>query len=236
MPAGCHHKSLLSDPEILKQTAAGTAESETLVLQGGNWEKPPTPAPGTPDGDLQIAQALFRAEQYVKAARAFEEVAEKHKQNSQVHEQALYMKAESEYQQEKYVQARDSFEELLKTYPGSPHRSNATQRIFEIGDKWLEDARADVRRVHPSAFPRRFFKYDPDHRPLFDEDGHAIKSLEFVRDHDPNGPLADDSLMMAAGYYFSVGDYREADLFSDQLIHNYPRSEHQAEAHLMSAE
>src|SRR5438128_12409346 len=90
LPAGCHHKSVLSDPEILKQTVGGATESGTLVLQGGTWEKPPAPTPGTPEGDLEIAQVLFRTEQYVKAARAFEEVAEKHKQKAQVHEQALY--------------------------------------------------------------------------------------------------------------------------------------------------
>ena len=232
---GCHHRSILSDAATLKEAAAAGPDYETLVLQANNWEQPATPEPGTPDGDLHIAESLFRAEDYAKAARAFEEVAEKHKARPDVHERAIYMKAESEYQQGRYNDAKDSFELFVKTYPGSRHQSAAMQRIFAIADYWLDDARRDVRRGKPSTL-HRFLHVNSDKKPVFDIDGHAIHALEYVRDKDPNGPLADDTLMMAAGYQYSVGDYKEADLLFDRLVHDYPHSEHQAEAHLMSAE
>jgi outer membrane protein assembly factor BamD (BamD/ComL family) len=231
---GCWHKSVLRDPKVLEQAATAT-EREALVLRAGNWEKQQAPEPGTAQGDLHVAQALFRAEDYPKAAKAFEEVAENHKGNAEVHEQALYMKAEANFQQGKYVDARDGYEELLKTYPGSRHRGDAARRMFQIADIWLEEAREDMRRGSRSSLGR-FVHFEPDRKPLFDQDGHAIKNLENVRQHDPNGPLADDSLMVAAGYHFSMGDYQEAALLSDQLIHNYPRSEHQAQAHLLNAQ
>jgi outer membrane assembly lipoprotein YfiO len=234
-PTGCQHKSLLTDPHVRHDVSAD-AGYETLVLQAGSWQKTEPPTPGTPQGDLHIAEALFQAEDYKRAAKAFEEVADKHKNNTEVHEKALFMKAESEYQQRNYVKARDSFEQLIKTYPGSPHLAQASQRVFDIANYWLEDARRDVRKGHAASFPRRFFQFEPDRKPLFDIDGHAIQSLEYERNHDPNGPLADDSLMMTAGYHYTMGDYREADLFYDQLIHNYPRSEFQPQAHLLSAE
>jgi outer membrane protein assembly factor BamD (BamD/ComL family) len=233
--SGCQHRSLLTDPDILKQTAASSGEKETLVLQAANWEKPQPAEPGTPHGDLQIAEALFRAEDYDKAAKAFEEVADKHKDVADVHERALFMKAESEYQLGLYAEARDSFQEFRKVYPGSRYVSAAMQHLFTISDTWLEDARKDVRRGKPSTV-HRFLNVDPDRKPYFDIDGHAIETLKYVRENDPNGPLADDSLMMAAGYHFTMGDYQEAAALTDQLIHSYPHSEFQAQAHLMNAE
>ncbi|MBI3465436.1 MAG: tetratricopeptide repeat protein, partial [Planctomycetes bacterium] len=206
--AGCQHKSLLTNPDVITRSSAN-AGYEKLVLQAGSWQKAETPPPGTPQGDLHIAETFFQAEDYKSAAKAFEEVADKHKNNTEVHEKALFMKGESEYQQHNYVGARDTFEQLIKTYPGSPHLAQATQRIFDIGNLWFEDARRDLRRGQPHSFPRRFFVFDPGHKPLFDIDGHAEKSLEYVCEHDPNGPLADDSLMMRAGYHYNLGDYRE---------------------------
>ena len=108
------------------------------------------------------------------------------------------------------------------------------QHLFAIGDTWLEDARKDVRHCKPSTV-HRFLNVEPDRKPYFDIDGHAIETLKYVRENDPNGPLADDSLMMAAGYHFTMGDYQEAADLTDQLIHNYPHSEFQAQAHMMNA-
>jgi outer membrane protein assembly factor BamD (BamD/ComL family) len=232
---GCQHGSVLSDPEVLKHYGGTVADSETLVLQASTWEKPEPAEPGSPQGDLQIAEYLFRDQSYAKAAKAFAEVAEKHKKVPAVHERAIFMKAESEYEQGLYNEAKDSYEEFRKAYPGSRLVPLAMQRLFAISDTWLEDARRDVRRGRPSTV-HRFFNFEPNRKPLFDIDGHAVKTLEYVRDNDPNGPLADDSLMMAAGYHFTMGDFQEAENATDQLIHSYPHSEHQAQAHLLNAE
>jgi outer membrane protein assembly factor BamD (BamD/ComL family) len=235
LATGCQHRSVLTDPEILQHYGGNLQESETLVLQAADWEKPDTAAPGTPQGDLQIAELLFRDQSYAKAAQAFTEVAEKHKSVTPVHERAIFMKAESEYEQGLYKEAKDSYEEFRKAYPGSRLVSQAMQRLFVIGDLWLEDARRDVRRGRPSTV-HRFLNFEPNRKPLFDIDGHAIKTLEYVRENDPNGPLADDSLMMAAGYHYTMGNYSEAENATDHLIHSYPHSEHQAKAHLLNAE
>jgi outer membrane protein assembly factor BamD (BamD/ComL family) len=232
---GCQHRSILSDPEILKHYGGSISDSETLVLQAATWEKPEPAAPGTPQGDLQIAEYLFRDQEYAKAAKAFSEVAEKHKNSAAVHERAIFMKAESEYEQGLYKDARDSYEEFRKAYPGSRLVPQAMQRLFAISDTWLEDARRDVRRGRPSTV-HRFLNFEPDRKPLFDLDGHAIETLKYVRENDPNGPLADDSLMMSAGYFFTMGDYRETENATDQLIHSYPHSEHQPQAYLLNAE
>ena len=93
---GCHHRSVLSDPDVLAAVTTDSDESQSLVLQAGKWEKAAKPEPGTPQGDYQIAEALYRSEDYPKAERAFEEVADKHKKDAEIHERALFMKAEAE--------------------------------------------------------------------------------------------------------------------------------------------
>jgi outer membrane protein assembly factor BamD (BamD/ComL family) len=233
--AGCHRNSVLSDPETLKHYGVSVSDRETLVLQASNWEQSEPAAPGTPQGDLMIAEYIFRDQEYAMAAKAFAEVAEKHKDTPAVHERATFMKAESEFEQGLYAEARDSYEEFRKAYPGSKLSAQTNERLFAISDAWLEDARKDVRRGRPSSI-NRFVNFEPDRKPLFDLDGHAIETLKNVREHDPNGPLADDSLMISAGYHFTMGNYREAENATDQLIHSYPHSEHQAEAHLLNAE
>ena len=189
LSVGCQYKSAFSGSGALSQAAAGSERSETLVLQAGQWNKHDAPVPGTPDGDIQLAKSLFRRENYENAERAFGEVIKEHKDNADAREFALFMKAEAQFHQAKYPKARDSYEELLKEYPGSKHLSAATQRLFTIADKWLEDARADIRRGKPNPFPNRFVQLDRQRKPIFDRDGHAIKLLEFVREREPNGPL-----------------------------------------------
>ena len=60
-------------------------------------------------------------------------------------EKILYYLAECQYQQGKFYAANDSFEKLLNTYTGSPHKDKAVEREFAIAEAWFaagEDASA----------------------------------------------------------------------------------------------
>ncbi|MHC4180387.1 MAG: tetratricopeptide repeat protein, partial [Planctomycetota bacterium] len=50
---------------------------------------------------------------------------------------------------------------------------------------------------------------------------------------DPTGPLADDSIMATANAYFGRGRYEDASYYYDLLRTEYPRSEHQIQAHVL---
>ncbi|MFV2065683.1 MAG: outer membrane protein assembly factor BamD [Pirellulales bacterium] len=70
-------------------------------------------------------------------------------------------------------------------------------------------------------------------RRAFDTFGHALKVYENIRLNDPTGPRADDALMATATAYFMRGRYEDADYHFDLLRREYPKSEHQFEAHLL---
>jgi outer membrane protein assembly factor BamD (BamD/ComL family) len=54
-----------------------------------------------------------------------------------------------------------------------------------------------------------------------------------VRLNDPTGPLADDSIMATADAYFLKGRYEDAAYHYDLLRKEYPKSEHQVQAHVL---
>ncbi len=67
----------------------------------------------------------------------------------------------------------------------------------------------------------------------FDTIGQALRVYENIRLNDPTGPLADDALMATANTYFKLGRYEDADYHYGLLRREYPRSQHQFEAHLL---
>ncbi len=233
---GCLRRSILSDRDVLAKVSAAAQSPEVLVLRAGHWEQGKSPGPGTPEGDLHIAETLYRQEQFAEAEQAFEEVAELHADTPEVHERAMFMRAEACFQQGKFARARDCYEELVEKYPGGKYVEPALRRLFAIADVWLDEAREEISRGEANPFPDRFVNFEFGRKPVFDLDGNAVRVLDYIRQQEPNGPLADDSLIMSAGYLFGTGKYEEAELYLDQLIREYPDSEYQPKAHLLSAE
>ena len=70
-------------------------------------------------------------------------------------------------------------------------------------------------------------------RTLFDTHGHAMRVYDRVRLDDPTGPLADDSIMATANAMFVKARYEDADYYYTLLRTDYPKSEHQFQAHLL---
>ena len=60
-----------------------------------------------------------------------------------------------------------------------------------------------------------------------------MKTYENIRLNDPTGPLADDAIMATANSYFRRGRYNDADYQYDLLRKEYPRSDHQFNAHML---
>jgi outer membrane protein assembly factor BamD (BamD/ComL family) len=60
-----------------------------------------------------------------------------------------------------------------------------------------------------------------------------MKAYENIRLNDPTGPLADDAVMATANSYFLRGRYIDADAQYDILRKEYPRSQHQYDAHIL---
>ena len=168
---------------------------------------------------------LFRREQYSEAAKEFKQTIARWP-NSQIEQDARFYLGESQFFQDDYKAAVDSYEALLEKHPNSPYIDNIIKRQFEIARYWEQHHNHDPHwPVTPNLFDGT--------RPLFDTLGTSLKVYENIHLNDPTGPLADDAIMATANSYFLRGRYNDADYQYSLIRSEYPRSEHQFEAHLL---
>jgi outer membrane protein assembly factor BamD (BamD/ComL family) len=174
---------------------------------------------------FQEGQALLEQKKYAEASAKFKSAAARWP-DSVLEEDALFWQAECYFFSDEYPQAQDTYDNLLKKYDNSRYLDTVTKRLFSIGRYWeqLEQAHS-----HWPITPNLTDK----ERPWFDTFGNALKAYETVRMKDPTGPLADDSIMATANAYFGKGRYEDASYYYDLLRKEYPRSEHQLQAHIL---
>jgi outer membrane protein assembly factor BamD (BamD/ComL family) len=175
--------------------------------------------------DLEEAERLFQQKKYRQAAKKYKEAADR-AIDMRLKEDALFMTAESYFFADRYIKARDAYNELASQYPSTRYLDRLIDREWNIAQYWekYEDHSPDW-PMTPNAWDRT--------RPWFDTVGHAIKTYENIRMNDPTGPRADDAVMATAGIYFRRGRYDDADYNYGLLRSEYPRSEFQFEAHLL---
>lgn len=175
--------------------------------------------------DYAAGEDLFRHEKYAEAAARFKEAASQWPE-SQLEQDALFQMGESLFFAEKYPDANNAYEKLIRKHPNSPHLDKIITRQFSIARYWDEYHNYNPNWV---LTPNFFHKT----RPLFDTIGRSMKTYENIRINDPTGPLADDAIMATANSYFLRGRFNDADQQYDLLRKDYPRSDHQYEAHLL---
>jgi len=186
----------------------------------------------TPAPDEALAKTLYQEGEELYQAGKYSEAAEKFKDaaarwpDSRLEEDSLFMLGESQFFADQYPRANDTYEKLLKKYGYTRHLDKAVARQFAIGRYWEQlDATAPAWLLG--------FQFSDGSRPKFDTWGYALKAYQSVREHDPTGPLADDSIMATGNAYFLKGRYEEAGYQYDLIRKDYPRSDHQLQAHLL---
>ncbi|MCA9040402.1 MAG: tetratricopeptide repeat protein [Planctomycetaceae bacterium] len=212
--------------------------------------------------EYQRAMKLHDEGEFSKAESAFKKLAKANKDNA-LHEDSMFMLAECQFQQKRYPQAQDSYDELLNAYPSTRHTTQATQRLFQIGRYWLDfeeivtpneiqqvdfeqpgkqhalsttEETAQKKSQRPLSQRYALVPNLGDRsRPYFDTEGRAIEALRSVWLKDPTGPLADDALMMTGSYYLRQGDYVEADRFFTLIRDEYPDSPHFRNAYVFGS-
>jgi TolA-binding protein len=175
--------------------------------------------------DFAEAEDLFRHEKYSEAAKAYKRAAAGWP-DSQLEQDAMFKMSESYFFAARYSKANNGYEKLIRKYPNSTYLDNIITRQFSIARYW-----------------EQYHDYNPDWvmtpnlinktRPLFDTIGRSMKVYENIRLNDPTGPWADDAVMATANSYFRRGRYNDADFQYDLLRKEYPRSQHQFEAHIL---
>lgn len=173
---------------------------------------------------------LFQRRQYAEAAKQFAITLDRVPEKSVVlEEDAMFMLAESLFFSEQYNKAEDAYEALLKKYEFSRYVDRAVAKQFAIGRYWEQFDKAEPHwAITPNFTDKR--------RPMFDTWGYALKSYEHVRLNDPTSPMAEHALMATANAFFVAGRFEDASFHYDQLRKEYPKSQHQLRAHLLSLE
>jgi outer membrane protein assembly factor BamD (BamD/ComL family) len=175
--------------------------------------------------DFAMGEDLFRYEKYGQAAKAFKRAAAGWP-DSQLEQDAMYKMAESHFFAAHYSAANNAYEKLIRKYPSSPHLDKIITRQFSIARYWEQYQNYNPNWVvTPNVFDKK--------RPLFDTIGRSMKVYENIRLNDPTGPLADDAIMATANSYFLRGRWTDADSQYDLLRKEYPRSDHQFDAHIL---
>ncbi|MDA1016784.1 MAG: outer membrane protein assembly factor BamD [Planctomycetota bacterium] len=163
-------------------------------------------------------------------------------------EDALFLVAEAQFEQDKRPHAQDHYEALLSDYASTRHMDQITKRLFSIGQEYLgfpEFATTDEIKQVNFENPRsgqdnpKSPKYrDPTlkvpilpnfhdkTRPTFDTQGHAMRALKSIWLHDPTGPLADDAVMLEATYHLRNQNWAEAARKFKLLREQFPQSPH----------
>lgn len=194
--------------------------SSTLVLGSDGW-RPMMKPRSDPEADRQLeeAMALFKQGKLAEAESAFQKIARNRKGNHWG-EKAQFHLAECQYQQRKYVKAHDSFERLFADYPGTEFLDKLVSREYALAQLWLGQS-------DPAAKPEQklaWYSHFNGEQPFLDTAGMGLKALEHVRQHDPEGALADDAVLQVADYHMRVGDYESAAIYYDQLITMHAKS------------
>ena len=174
---------------------------------------------------LEEGDSLFRQKEFAKAAARYR-VAYKRWPDSPLEEEALFKAGESEFFADRYSKADDAYGLLIKKYPSTQYLSQLVLRRFAIGRYWEQFDRA---HPHWPLTPNLVDKT----RPMFDTGGHSLRVYERIRLDDPTGPLSDDAVMATANAHFLKGHWEEADYHYGLLRSEYPKSEHQFQAHLL---
>ena len=175
--------------------------------------------------DFNAAEELFRREKYSEAAKLYKK-ASAGWPDSQLEQDAMFMLAESYFFGARYPKATNAYEKLIRKYPNSPHLDKIITRQFAIARYWEQYEHYNPNwPVTPNFFDKT--------RQLFDTIGRSIKNYENIRLNDPTGPLADDAIMATANSHFLRGRWVDADEQYDLLRKEYPRSDHQFEAHIL---
>lgn len=178
----------------------------------------------------------------------------KNKRRDRLREDAMFMQAESQYMQQRYAYAQDSYVLLMKEFPSTRYLDRSTQRLFDVASTWLGSpsfaTTNEIQQVNleqPKATLPQNVTEKPPHsailvpnltdrsRPVFDTPGRALQALKSIWLNDPTGPLADDALMLTASYYFRKGDYQEADRVFSILREEYPKSPHLESAFVLGS-
>ena len=173
---------------------------------------------------MEEGKTLYRAKKYAEAAAKFAVAADRWP-DTPLEENAMFLEGESEFFDDQYSKAYDTYGGLLKKYMNTRYLDTVSQRLFAIGRYWEQCYNAKPSwATTPNLTDKK--------RPMFDTWGYAVQAYERIGTYDPTGPLADTAKMALGNAYFRDNNFGSAAEQYDSLIKTYPNSKYQMTAHV----
>jgi tetratricopeptide (TPR) repeat protein len=181
------------------------------------------------EAKMATAEEHFTAGEYAEARPIFASLADNTRNPLLLAEKARFKEAECHRLSKDYPKAVDTYHRLLMDHQTGAYRRAACKEIFEIADYWLDDTRAEFEaKLAGESKPwfriPKWSELTDGTKPRIDQEGEALKALEFVWTSDLFGPYADKSLYWSGYVQFNRGNYEEADELFSRLVEFHKES------------
>ena len=195
--------------------AAPAWGQQTLELRGGQWvetsEATTAPAAAVPSAPpnpaLDEVRRLIDRDQGKAAFHKAVHYLTTTPRTEPGRDRALLLTAQALYSFGNRIKAFYYLDELMDTYPSSGYYADALRLQYDIADAYLDGYKSRVLGI-----------------PLLTQGSEAVEMLFRIQQRAPGSPLAEQSLLRTADFYYNDGQY---DLAADTyaaFLRSYPRS------------
>jgi outer membrane assembly lipoprotein YfiO len=188
--------------------ASAQQPSQSWVLKRGEGWLPttkPTTAP-IQDETLDRAEEMLQNKQATAAKKIVLAWIRSHK-DSPIRDRAVYLVGQANYLLGERLMAFYNFDEVLDLYPDSRYFYPALERQFEIADAYLKGYKNEFLGMR-----------------ILEAKTEATEMLYRIQQRSPGSPLAEQSLLRVADFYFADGQFDVAADAYAAYIKAYPRS------------
>jgi outer membrane protein assembly factor BamD (BamD/ComL family) len=196
-------------------TCAGAVSADVVVLSetGREWVK----VSDLPKGLVAVQKLLDEG----SAKKAYKQVKKwiKANEDSEVLDQALFLKAQAQFDRKLYYQSFVVYEEMLDGWGASSLFEAALHQQMEIARRFLAGEKRKVWGFIPASARTE-----------------GLEILDRVVERWPGSELAAQALMMQADYYYDRGRFIEAQMTYQIVVENYTKSGYYEKALLRNAE
>lgn len=178
---------------------------------------------------LAAADEFFDAQNLSAARPIYAGLADNTRNPLLLAEKARFREAECYRLEKQYPKAVDTYHRLLQDHQAGAYRRAACKEIFEIADYWLDDTRAEIEAANagekkPWIRLPKWSSLTDGTKPKIDQEGEALKALEFVWTGDLFGPYADKALFWSGYVHLHRGNFEEADECLSRLVEFHKES------------
>lgn len=191
---------------FLMLVTVGAQAQEQYQLKQDQWVATQTPAPGSPEAQLQAIRKMVAQNQGKEAQKAAKDWI-KANPNHPMLAEAYLVSGDAKVLQRHYYKALFDYEYMIRTFPGSEHYHLALEREFEVANIFA----SGTKRIWLGM--RMLSAY-----------GEAEELFIRVQERAPGSLIGEKASLELGDFYFKRGEMRSAAEAYQLFLENYPRS------------